>query len=659
MHYSLGPVVILLLVAVISVFICRRLNIPAMMGYLIVGFIAGPGVLHLVPQTPETDFVGEIGIVFLMFTIGLEFSLAKLKAMKRMVLGLGGLQVGLTMTVLILVSMLANIPFLTAFAVAGALTMSSTAIASRLLSERVELGQQHGKMTMSVLLMQDIAVVPIMILLPALATHSSTMWMDLLMALGKMVLVLTLLFVVGKRLVSPWFHVIARIRSSELFMVNVLLITLGVAYLTDLAGLSLALGAFVAGMLISETDYRYQVEEDIRPFRDMLLGFFFITVGMKLNIQALLANIDLVLILLAMAVIAKAVIVFAAAKAFKYKTKDSLTTALYLAQGGEFGFVLLAISGQLKLLTPESEQAAIAAILISMLIAPFLIAASSKIVNKLVKSNWDTQAVDLQNILVENMSKTDHVLMLGYGRTGQAVARLLEQENIPYYALDLDVDRVQAARSAGEAVSFGDAKRKDILIAAGIQRAKAAVVTMHHTVEAEHILAAIMSVNPTLPVVVRSTDETHMDELLQHGAEAVVSDTMEVSLVLASQTLMNMGLPFERIFDTMKEVRSERYALLQGFFKGSTDEPDTLESNARQNRLQSMAISEESYAANRTLAELNFAQFRTQLRLIRRGTHKIKNPAPEFVLLPGDILVMIGVPSNLINTENFILQGPE
>nr|MBP6563468.1 cation:proton antiporter [Neisseriaceae bacterium] len=308
MHYSLGPVVILLLVAVISVFICRRLNIPAMMGYLIVGFIAGPGVLKLVPQTSETDFIGEIGIVFLMFTIGLEFSLAKLKAMKRMVIGLGGLQVTLTMTVLIIAGMLAKMPFLTAFAIAGALTMSSTAIASRLLSERVELGQQHGKMTMSVLLMQDIAVVPIMILLPALATHSSTMWLDLLFALGKMIVVLTLLFVVGKRLVSPWFHVIARIRSSELFMVNVLLITLGVAYLTDLAGLSLALGAFVAGMLISETDYRYQVEDDIRPFRDMLLGFFFITVGMKLNIQALLANIDLVLILLAMAVVAKALI---------------------------------------------------------------------------------------------------------------------------------------------------------------------------------------------------------------------------------------------------------------------------------------------------------------------------------------------------------------
>lgn len=449
-EFSLAPIVVVLLVSVITVILCRKFNIPSMLGYLLVGFLAGPGMLSLIPKSHATDYLGEIGIVFLMFSIGLEFSLPKLRAMRRLVFGLGGLQVGVTMLSVMGILMLTGVPFNWAFAVSGALAMSSTAIVSRILSEKTELGQPHGQMAMGVLLMQDIAVVPLMILIPALAGGGDgNIWAALGLAFAKMLLTLGLLFFVGSKIMSRWFRMVAKRKSSELFMINVLLVTLGVAYLTELEGLSMALGAFVAGMLLSETEYRFQVEDDIRPFRDILLGFFFITVGMKLDIQALIGGWRQVLMLLAMLLVLKVLVVFAIAFKMKHSVGDSLKTALYLAQGGEFGFVMLAIAGQLDMVSPEWEQAATAAVLLSMIIAPFLLGGSDALVGRLVKSSWDMKSLDLHSMLVETMSKSDHVLIVGFGRGGQTVGRVLAQEDIPYFALDLDIVRVQVARSAG------------------------------------------------------------------------------------------------------------------------------------------------------------------------------------------------------------------
>ena len=295
--HSLAIIVVVLLAVVLTITLCRRLSLPPLLGYLVVGFLAGPAVAGLMPQGEATQFLGEIGIVFMMFTIGLEFSLGKLKAMQQLVFGVGLLQVVITLTLITLACSYLTGNLLSGFSLGAALTMSSTAIVSRLLAERGELGEPHGQLAIGVLLFQDIAVVPLLILLPAFAGDRSTLWMDLGIAGLKVVVVMTLLLVVGQRLVRPWFHLVAKQRSSELFMINVLLVTLGIAYLTELSGLSLALGAFVAGMLISETEYRFQVEEDIRPFRDLLLGFFFITVGMRLSLPVLVDQFSLVLLL--------------------------------------------------------------------------------------------------------------------------------------------------------------------------------------------------------------------------------------------------------------------------------------------------------------------------------------------------------------------------
>ncbi|WP_159068687.1 monovalent cation:proton antiporter family protein [Neisseria weaveri] len=656
-HISLAPIVVVLLVAVIAVIICRRFNIPSMLGYLLAGFMAGPSVLHLIPKSEATDYLGEIGIVFLMFSIGLEFSLAKLKAMRRLVFGLGGMQVVLTILAVMGVLMATGVQFTWAFAAAGALAMSSTAIVSRILSEKTELGQAHGQMVMGVLLMQDIAVVPLMILLPALAGGSSgNLWVELGLALLKMVVTLGVLFVLGSKVMTPWFRLVAKQKSSELFMINVLLVTLGVAYLTELEGLSLALGAFVAGILLAETEYRFQVEDDIRPFRDILLGFFFITVGMKLDIQALVNGWQLVLLLLGMLIVLKALVIFLIAWKMKHTAGDSLKTALYLAQGGEFGFVMLAISHKLNLVSLELEQAATAAVLLSMILAPFILNASDVVVKKLVRSDWDTKAVDLQKMLIESMSKSEHILIVGFGRGGQTIGRILSQEDIPYYALDMDAERVKIARSAGEPVSFGDAKRREVLEAAGLGRAQMVIITLNDMHETRHILNNIMSMYPTMPVHVRAISDDYLQSFTDMGAEEVVSDTKESSLVLASYALLGAGVSYQQVHQLIMNIRRSRYAILEDLFVGSDDESDFYDESNSITRY-AFALTGEAHAIGKKIDELPLQHLKVKLLFVRRHTHQIHTFADDFCLEADDILVVAGHKEKIISLENWSLQG--
>lgn len=656
-EFSLAPIVIVLLVSVITVILCRKFNIPSMLGYLLVGFLAGPGMLSLIPKSHATDYLGEIGIVFLMFSIGLEFSLPKLRAMRRLVFGLGGLQVGVTMLSVMGILMLTGVPFNWAFAVSGALAMSSTAIVSRILSEKTELGQPHGQMVMGVLLMQDIAVVPLMILIPALSGNGGegSLWVALGLAGLKMLITLGVLFVVGSKVMSRWFRLVAKRKSSELFMINVLLVTLGVAYLTELEGLSMALGAFVAGMLLSETEYRFQVEDDIRPFRDILLGFFFITVGMKLDVQALIGGWRQVLMLLVILLILKALVVFAIAFKMRHSVADSLKTALYLAQGGEFGFVMLAISSQINMVSLELEQAATAAVLLSMIIAPFVLGSSDALVGRLAKSSWDMKSLDLHSMLVETMSKSDHVLIVGFGRGGQTVGRVLAQEDIPYFALDLDIARVQVARSAGEPVSFGDAKRREVLEAAGLGRAKMVVVTLNNMHETQHVLDNVLSMYPNMPVYVRATNDDYVKTFTDMGAEEAVSDTKETGLVLAGYAMLGNGASYRHVYQTMANIRHSRYAALEGLFVGSDDEAGFGENG--ETVRHAFPLAAEAYAVGKTVGTLPMAAYGIKLLFVRRRTGRIENPDASFTLEGGDVLVVAGKKEEIISFENWSLQG--
>ena len=514
---SLVSVLLLLASSVIAVALCRTLKLPALLGYLVTGLALGPHAAGFVSNREETQHLAEFGVVFLMFSIGLEFSLGKLRSMRRVVFGLGGAQVAGTALVAVAGALALGLSWQAGLALGGIAAMSSTAIASRMLAERGELDSAHGRQTIGVLLFQDLAVVPLLVLIPALAQPAGALGIAVSAALAKAALALALVVLVGPRLMRGWLGAVARLGSTELFVLNVLLIILLLAFLTGLAGLSLVLGAFLAGMLISETEYRFQVEEDIKPYRDVLLGLFFISVGMLLDVRVMAAHAALVLALFVALVAGKLVLVAGLSKAFGTPTGTALRVALALAQAGEFSFVLLPLAALAGLIADDLAQALLAAMILSMLAAPFLISAADAIVMRVSRSEWMLRSLELHRVAAQSMDAERHVVVLGYGRNGQRLARLLEAEGVRYVALDLDPERVREAALAGENVVFADSSRREALIAAGISRAAAAVVTFADTHAAIRVLAHIHALNPAVPVIVRARDEADISRLSEAG----------------------------------------------------------------------------------------------------------------------------------------------
>ena len=488
MHNTLQPVLILLAAAVLVVVVFRTLRLPPLLGYLIVGVAIGPHALGWITTTDEVRSLAEIGVVFLMFSIGLEFSLTRLMTMRRIVFGLGAAQVLATLALVVGVSVAVGVSWRDGIVLGGALAMSSTAILAKLLAERFELNSPHGRQIIGILLFQDLAVVPLLILIPALGAPADEMIATLGYALLKAAVVLTILLFFGQRLMRAWFHLVARQKSSELFVLNVLLITLGVAFITEMAGLSLALGAFVAGVLISETEYRYQVEEDIKPFRDVLLGLFFVTIGMLLDVSIVVENVW-VSVLLVTLLIAKTGLILGLSRLFGASSGVAIRTGLALGACGEFGFVILAHAGASGLVAAEVLQPVLAVMVLSMLIAPFVIERSEAIVRRWSATEWMSRAMQLHNIAVQSMSADEHVVICGYGRSGQNLARFLDQEGVAFIALDNDPQRIGDATAAGERVVFGDAARREVLLAAGLARARVVIVTYADTASALRILA--------------------------------------------------------------------------------------------------------------------------------------------------------------------------
>ena len=574
---SLELMLLYLLAAVLGVVGCRLLKLPPMLGYLLVGVLIGPNALALAQNSESIRHLAEFGVVFLMFVIGLEFNLPKLKSMKKHVFGLGVLQVVLTIALITTGSVFLNsmaptlwqMSWQTALALSGALAMSSTAIVIKLMSDSLELDTEHGKRVVGVLLFQDLAVVPLLVLIPALNAPPEELIPALLLAALKGAALITLLLTGGQRLMRWWLLLVARRQSEELFVMNVLLITLGLAWLTELAGLSLALGAFVAGMLISETEFKHRVELDIKPFHDILLGLFFITIGMMLDWRIIWDRWAFVLFLFTVPVAFKFGLIAALTRLSGASEGISLRTGLYLAQAGEFGFVLLTLGGQNQLIPADWLNPVLASMVLSMLVSPFIIMNANEWVMKWSANDWLQQSLGMTQIAQKSMDIDKHIIICGYGRCGQNLARLLQTQNVPYMALDLDPDRVSRAQSHGEQVVYGDAARLQALMAVGLVRASAVVVTYLENVSAMRVLALTKEHAPQVPVIVRTQDDLDLEKLQAAGAAEVVPETIEGSLMLATHALALVGVPMRRVIRMVQEQRNQRYALLKDFDRGS------------------------------------------------------------------------------------------
>jgi CPA2 family monovalent cation:H+ antiporter-2 len=655
MFDSLSSVLLLLTSSVVLVGLFRAMRLPAMLAYFVVGILVGPYSFNLLPSTESSRHVAEFGIVFLMFSIGLEFSLPKLYAMRKTLFGLGGSQVLITLGVTMLLASFAGLSLSTAFVIGGALTMSSTAIVSKILMERVDLNSRHGRLSIGILLFQDLAVIPILVLIPALGAASDNLMQTLGLSFVKSAILLFVLFKFGKTFVNYWFSLVAGQRSRELFVMNVLMVTLLLSAVTKLAGLSYALGAFIAGMLISETRYRYQVESDIASYRDILLGLFFISVGMLLDVNYLVNHIALVLALLVSFVLFKAFVVAVLTRLFGFEAGVGVRTGIILAQAGEFSFVILALGLEQSLIGGNELQLVLSASLLSMVIAPFIIQYNGRIARKLVKKYSRNSNQVVEEVAGVSKDLNDHVIICGYGRSGQYLGRFLKEENIPFIALDIDPTRVSEAATAGEHVVYGDAARRIVLAAAGAERAKAMIVSYADARASMKVLHVVQEAYPDLPVIVRTFDDTHMDELREAGATEVVPEVLEGSLMLASHALVLLGVPLNRVVKRIRLFREERYKMFKGYFRGVSDMDVA---NDRRARLHSVEINQDSYARNLRLDHIDFAKLEVEVQFLRRP-NMLEDIAPrgDMVLADGDVLVLFGGPQNLIAAESYLISG--
>ena len=649
---ALSLVLLLLGASVLAVVVFRRFNLPPVLGYLFVGSVIGPHALNLMDDMNRAEYLAEFGVVFLMFSIGLEFSLPKLFAMKRIVFGLGWLQVVVSMTLIAGLLMLFGISWQLGVALGGVIAMSSTAVLTKLLVERMQLDSPHGRDIMGVLLFQDLAVVPLLVIIPSLTQPPEKLAVLLGVALLKAIVVLALILVFGQHLMRKWFHFVARAKSSEVFVLNVLLITLSLATITELAGLSLALGAFVAGMLISETEYKLQVEEDIKPFRDVLMGLFFVTIGVKLNVHLVVGLWWQVLLALLALLLIKSLVVGLLSWRLGATPGNAIRSGLWLCAGGEFGFVLL---GEIIHLPREIQQVALTVLVLSMLIAPFIVQYSERIVVRFVASEWMIRSMQLTKIAAQSMGSEKHAIICGFGRNGQYLARFLAQEGIHYMALDLDPDRIREAVAGGENVAYGDVGRKESLLAAGLMRASVIIVTVSDTQLSERVLHHVQELRPDLPVVVRALDERDMERLTRAGATEVVPEALEGSLMLASHAMVLVGVPLNRVLKRVRQTRSQRYSLLRGFYRGISDR-DRDEEDEQQPRLHTVLLVPGAAAIGQTLNNLDLDALGCEVSAIRRRGIRALEPAPETLLEEGDAVIVLGSPAVVTAAEQRLLQ---
>jgi len=655
MFESIQLIILLLVSSVLMVALFRYLRLPPMIAYFVVGLLLGPHALAVLPDSESSRHFVEFGIVFLMFTIGLEFSLPKLNSMRHILFGLGGAQVAITLATTMVFSTFLGLDLAAAFIIGSALTMSSTAIVSKILMERIDLNSRHGQLSIGILLFQDIAVILILILIPVFNSQVVDLYSLLWMSLFKIIVLLFILFKVGEPVMNFWFGIVAKQKSRELFVLNVLMITLIFSYVTKLTGLSYALGAFLAGMLISETRYRYQVESDIASFRDILLGLFFISIGMMLNIEVFIEYYLIIFLIFFVYTIFKATVITYLAKLFKYELGVGIRSGVILGQAGEFSFVILALGQEQNLISGDILQIILSVCLLSMLFASFIIPFNGRIARYISKEYLKNSEKLVNKIEASSEDFSNHVIICGYGRGGQYLGRFLKEENISFIAIDMDLNRVNDAANAGEKVMYGDASRRVVLRAAGIERAKALVIAYSDDRSSLKVLNVIREIYPDLPVVVRTRDESSIKQLQDAGATDVVPEVLESSLMLASHALVLLDVPLGRVIKKIRAFRNEKYKIFRGYFMGSSEASDDLQGQ-EQLQLHSIEVKENSFLLEKQINQISFNKFNIEIQHLRRPNMlEDIEPRLDIILSKGDVVVILGLPRDLIEFEKFTI----
>lgn len=661
MHdHLLLHIVLLLALAVVTVSVSRRLHFPPILGYIIVGIIVGPSGFGWIEKEENIELLAEFGIVFLLFAIGLEFSFSQMLTMRKQVFGLGTTQVVTTAVIVYAIGYMAGLDPNTNIVIAGAFALSSTAIVIKQLTEQSEIQSRHGRSAIGILIFQDIMAIPLLILIPALAMseagNGALTW-ALTMAFVKGVLVVVIMHMIGKYMLRPLFHEVASANSQELFTLTVLTVALSAAAFTEEMGLSMTLGAFLAGMMLSETEYRHQIESDIRPFQDILLGLFFVTVGMIISLDVLISDFWLIIALTIGIILLKGAILYFISLLFHRGAGVSMRIALSLSQVGEFGLVLITLAFTYNLLPQETGNILLTAAVLSMSIAPFMVKFNGRIAKAIHKESYSANHHEIENTIAEdNKHIKDHIILCGFGRVGQTVSRFLHKSNKRFIALDMDIKRVQEARSAGESVYYGDAAKETILHAASMEKAQIIMITFSDIHSSLKILRTIRRINKEIPVLVRTLDDSHLNELMDAGATEVIPDTFEASIMLASHLMLLIGEPPRKVLHETRNIRKNRYQTLENFYPGEDDnliEPHQVMKGI----IHSVLLEDNCPAIGKTLKELNLEQFNIKIEAIKRGHVRGENPSKDTMLRQNDHLVISGLSEDINKAELYMKTG--
>lgn len=641
--------------AVVVVWLFRRIKLPAILAYLVAGVIVGQHGLNLAHEQVDYDHFAELGIVFLLFTLGLEFSLPRLMAMRHLVISVGSLQVGISLLVFMIAGLFFGLSIPAAFVVGSILALSSTAIVIRQLSESGAMKRKSGQLSVAILLFQDVAVVPLLIIIPMLALDSQTsMVWALTLAMVKGVVVVALLLFVGKWLLPKIFNIIAQVRTDELFVLTTLLVTLLAAAFTQWFGLSMALGAFLAGMMLSESEYKHQLEADIRPYRDILLGLFFITVGMKLDVGLLVTSPFSLLGMMICFMVIKVLIIKTLAVKAGESSKDAWASGLMLAQMGEFGFVLIALASQTQVLPLDISSMLLGAGVISMAITPYMMN-NARSWALFLSQEKTPDSLDLSQ-LPENNTLEKHVIICGFGRVGQTVSRFLKQDAIDFVAIDVDPLRTQKAREAGENVLFGSSRQTEVLNAAHLSQAKLVVIAFGDDKQSLEVIQKVRSMNGDVPILVRTRNDDQLSALQAAGANEVVPESLEGSLMLVSQVLSLSGVPFSRIMRRVQKERKNHYNHLHGFFQGEQTDMSS-EAIDRIEFAHAILINNNSFACGKTLASLTLESRLVHIVALHRDDMETESPDLNTLLKNQDTLVVRGKPRRVERVERYLQEG--
>ena len=634
----------LLLTSVPIAFIFHRLRLPTIVGFMITGVLIGPHSLGLIKDVQAIEVLAEIGVALLLFTIGLEFSLRRMLEMRRLVLLGGGLQVILTTLLVTGIANLLGRPLNEAVFFGFLFALSSTAIVLKSYIDRAEIDAPHGRAGVGILLFQDLSIVPMMLMIPILSGREGTSAAKIAFTLGIAVAAIGIIIFAARTIVPYLLYHIVRLRSPEVFIISVVLMSLGTSWLTLQAGLSLALGAFIAGIVLSESEYSHQIVADILPFRDVFNSLFFISIGMLLSLNALAADVFTVLAWVGALTLGKALLVLAVMRLLHYSLRVSTMTALGLAQVGEFSFILAKAGLPQGLLSELDYQRFLAASILSMIATPFLIKAAPRLGYALqslfspgsllepTATGFDPQEPDMRR----------HVVIIGYGLNGRNLAKVLRRTGVPYVVMELNAEAVREARDQGERIIYGDATRKEVLHHIRLEHARILVLAISDPIASRHTVSLAREINPDIHIIVRTRYMSEISDLRELGADEVIPEEFETSIEIFSRVLREYGIARDVIQRQVAAIRNEGYQMLRTPSLPSVDMSEIAEA-LKSASTETLFVEADSMAIGKTIGELKLRKKTgvTIIAITHEGRTEI-NPGPETTIQAEDVLVLLG-----------------